>query len=107
MEKVTGRVADFLIKKDSSKVAGVSLIENTLTKIPSIEQMQIVQEAIDLININVVPGKSFDQRSEEELKTYFRRLFDHQTRVEIRLVEEIKPEESGKYRFSVCKVKSV
>jgi len=105
MEKVIGRVADFLIKKDGSRVAGVSLIENTLTRIPGIEQMQIIQEALDWVTLNIVPGKCFSQQ--EELRAYFEKLFEYQASVEIRLVEEIKPEESGKYRFSVCKVKSV
>ena len=47
MEHVTGRVADFLVKPDGSKVAGVSLIENTLTHFAGIVQMQIVQNALD------------------------------------------------------------
>jgi phenylacetate-CoA ligase len=54
MERVTGRVADFLKKKDGTLVAGISLIERTLTKIPGLKQMQIVQERIDEIVVNCV-----------------------------------------------------
>ncbi len=43
MERVTGRVADYLKRRDGSLVAGVSLVERTLTAIPGIEQLQIVQ----------------------------------------------------------------
>jgi len=64
MEKVIGRVADFLVKKDGSKVAGVSLIENTLTRIAGIEQMQIIQEDLDSVTLNIVPGKSFFGKEE-------------------------------------------
>src|SRR6185436_11340307 len=44
LRRVVGRIADFLKRRDGSRVAGISLIENTLTKIPGIDQMQIVQD---------------------------------------------------------------
>ena len=46
MERVTGRVADYLKRRDGSLVAGVSLVERTLTAIPGIEQLQVVQPAV-------------------------------------------------------------
>jgi phenylacetate-CoA ligase len=104
MEGVVGRVADFLIKKDGSRVAGVSLIENTLTKIPGIAQMQVVQESMDQIKLNVVPDKCFSEDTRGQLISYFRDLFGIGVSIEISPVEEIKPEKSGKYRFSVCKI---
>lgn len=104
MEGVAGRVADFLIKSDGTKVAGVSLIENTLTKIPGISQMQIVQESIQRIVLQVVPAYGFDAEEKEALVAYFKSLFGSEVRVECKILEEIKPERSGKYRFSICKV---
>src|SRR5690606_27231378 len=44
LERLEGRVADFLRKPDGGQVAGVSLVERTLTKVPGIEQMQLLQE---------------------------------------------------------------
>ncbi len=44
MEGVTGRLADFLVAAGGSKVAGVSLIECTLTRFAGIRQLQLVQE---------------------------------------------------------------
>ena len=104
MENVTGRVADFLIKKDGSRVAGVSLIENTLTKIPGIAQMQIVQESIEKIRLNIVPDECFRENTSEQLISYFGDLFGKGVSIEINPVEEIKPGKSGEYRFSICKV---
>ena len=85
MEGIVGRVADFLIKKDGSKVAGVSLIENTLTRIHGIQQMQIIQEAMDSFVINVIPGVSYDHTSAQELKNYFYELFGNDIGVKIPL----------------------
>jgi phenylacetate-CoA ligase len=104
MASVTGRFADFLIKADGTRIAGVSLIENTLTKIPGIDQMQIIQENFQNISIHVVPGTSFSQTTSDALIAYFHDTFGKETEIIVELVEEISPERSGKYRFSICRI---
>jgi phenylacetate-CoA ligase len=104
MESVAGRVADFLVKRDGTRVAGVSLIENTLTKIPGITQMQIVQESMDSLILNIVPGEGFTSTEGAALQDYFSGLFGNQTSTKLNLVSGIKPEISGKYRFSICNI---
>lgn len=104
IEKVIGRVADFLLKKDGSKVAGISLIENTLTKIPGILQMQIIQEQIDKIVLNIVKNEKFIKNNEMQLIMYFKRIFGVDTNIDIKYTKYIIPEKSGKYRFSICRV---
>lgn len=107
MEKVAGRTADFLVKKDGGKIAGISLIENTLTKMKGIEQMQIIQESLDHITLKIVSGTDFDEDSSVALKRYFTDLFGAGTVVEMQVVDMIEPEENGKYRFSICRVLDV
>ena len=104
MESVAGRVADFLVKRDGTKVAGVSLIENTLTKISGIDQMQIVQESVDLLVVRVVLGSDFQEATRIDLNAYFKNLFGETVTVEIRNVHSIESEVSGKYRFSICRI---
>lgn len=104
MESVTGRVADFLIKKDGSRVAGISLIENTLTKMAGIVQMQIVQESMDSLVVRVVPGAEFKDSTQCGLRDYLAELFGSGTAVEVSIVDAIAPEASGKYRFSICRI---
>lgn len=105
MEKVVGRVADSLVKKDGSKVAGISLIENTLTKIPGIKQLQIIQESIYVIKLNIVKNELYNVDRETELKRYFRTVFGTDSIINIVYVEDIQAEHSGKYRFSICNIK--
>jgi len=107
MERVSGRVADFLIKEDGSKVAGISLIENTLTKVAGIDQMQIVQEAMNLIRLRIVPNIDFSHQSQNVLIDYFKHLFGKSMEVSVEKISEIEPEISGKYRFSICRVPTV
>lgn len=106
MEKVLGRIADFLVRKDGSRVAGISLIERLLTNNPGIYQMQIVQQTRDAFNIRIVKGTAYDpQKSPAQLQEDFREIFPG-SRVTLSCVDKIAPEKSGKYRFTVCQLDS-
>lgn len=105
MESVSGRVADFLVTPDGTRVAGVSLIENTLTKMPGIAQMQIVQETRESLTLNVVRAEDYPASTTKELADYFGGIFGGM-RIDIVFVNEILPETSGKYRFSICKIEN-
>jgi phenylacetate-CoA ligase len=105
MGPVTGRVADFLIKGDGTRVAGVSLIENTLTKIPGIEQMQIIQDKLNLLKLNIVKGSEFNDKKKKELHLYFKSEFGNSVDILINEVDNIASESSGKYRYSICNIK--
>jgi phenylacetate-CoA ligase len=104
LERLEGRVADFLKKLDGGQVAGVSLVERTLTKIPGIEQMQLVQERLDEIMINRVKGSDYNEQTDRLLIEEFSMVFGKETRLVINDVKSIPQEKSGKYRFSICKI---
>ena len=104
MEKVVGRSADFLIRKDGTRIAGISLIENTLTRIPGFAQMQIIQESMSEIRIDVVPAPQYMEESGNLLRQYMKDLFGPDISVVLKFVKNISSEPSGKYRFSICKV---
>lgn len=104
LEKLEGRVADFLKKLDGGLVGGVSLVERTLTKIPGLEQMQIIQEQLDKIIINRVKGQDFNQETDNELLKEMHVVFGDAVEININDIKEMPQEASGKYRFSICKV---
>jgi phenylacetate-CoA ligase len=104
LERLEGRVADFLKKPDGGQVAGVSLVERTLTKVPGVEQMQLVQEDLHEIIINRVKGKEFTATTDQQLLQEFREIFDDSVTLTLRDVNKIPQETSGKYRFSICKI---
>ena len=103
MRRVVGRLADFLVRRDGSRVAGVSLIENSLTRIPGIDQLQVVQEAIDRLRLRVVPDPSFSDDARAELVRYFSETFPGAL-VQVELTPAIAQEPNGKYRFSICRI---
>jgi phenylacetate-CoA ligase len=104
MERVIGRVADYLKRRDGSMVAGVSLVERTLTAIPGLEQLQVVQPSIDEIVLNVVRAPDFSSATEQALLTEFRAVFGPGINIRAEYVERIPQERSGKYRFSICRI---
>lgn len=104
ISKPAGRIADFLKRPDGSLVAGVSLIERTLTAIAGISQMQIIQEQLKEIRINLVANERYDARAEQKLRDEFWSVFGPEVRVTINPVEMIQQEPNGKFRFSICKV---
>ncbi|MFH2060871.1 MAG: phenylacetate--CoA ligase family protein [Pseudomonadota bacterium] len=104
MEKVVGRTADFLVHSDGSLVAGVSLIERTLTAIKGLVQMQIIQETCDKITLKIVEDSSFNEQSRKELFSEFKKVFGDDLILTIKSVNTIPQERSGKYRFSITKV---
>lgn len=104
LERVTGRIADFLMRRDGSKVAGISMIERTLTKVDGIRQLQIVQDDIDRFQLNLVAAPTFGAESERELRAEFAETFGPAAEVTITRVPEIARLPSGKFRFSVCRV---
>ncbi len=104
LERVVGRVADFLVKGDGTLVAGVSLVERTLTRIAGIDQMRIVQETRDHITLQVVPGGGYTEPSRAALEQEFREVFGADVHIDLQVLPSLPQDASGKFRFSICKV---
>jgi phenylacetate-CoA ligase len=106
MDRVAGRVADFLVREDGVLVAGISLIENSLTRIAGIEQMQIVQTDVQNISLRIVPEHTFTTAARQQLVEYFAATFPG-TRIDVELIDAVPRERNGKYRFAICNVRGV
>ncbi len=104
LARVTGRTADFLRARDGSRVAGISLIENTLTRFPGVAQMQIVQREPERILVRVVPGDGWEEGIRDRLTAVFRDALGGGMAVTYELVDAIPREPNGKYRFSICEL---
>ena len=105
LRAVTGRVADFLVAADGSRVAGISLIENTLTRFPGIGQLQVVQESRSRLTVNLVRAAGWREETVDALVASFRgALGDGDLAVDMNYVDRIPREANGKYRFSICRV---
>lgn len=104
MERVTGRTADFLWAEGGYRVQGISIIENTLTKLPGIRQMQIVQDAPLRLQVNLVPGPGWDDGVARELTETLRGILGQGMAVALCPADRIPQEKNGKYRFTICRI---
>ena len=102
---VTGRVADFLVARDGSRVAGISLIENTLTRYPGVAQLQVVQDVPEALTLNYVPGPEWSEDTRRGMEATFQEALGGGLDVRFVALERIPREANGKYRFSICNVK--
>ncbi len=101
LERVIGRQADCLVRADGSLIAGVSLVERTLTAISGIEQLQLEQLSPTLLLAHAVVSQGDESRIERELTEAL--SLDLGTGIQIRteFTERIPQEKNGKYRFAI------
>jgi phenylacetate-CoA ligase len=104
MERLIGRQADFLKRVDGSLVAGVSLVERTLTAIPGIEQLQLVQDDLRCLNVRIVRDHRYTDSSEHALRAELESVFGDEVRIDLQYVPVLDQTRTGKYRFAVCNV---
>jgi len=104
METVTGRRADFLKRTDGSLVAGVSLVERTLTAIPGIEQMQLVQDDPRAVRVRVVRDATYSPAADLRLRQEFQAAFGADMAIQVEYVPALDRTAAGKYRFAICNV---
>jgi len=102
LERITGRRADFLKRPDGSLVAGVSLVERTLTAIPGIEQMQLVQDELHRVCAKVVRDQEYSEQSERSLRSELQAAFGRDVAIDVSYVAALDQSRSGKYRFAIC-----
>jgi phenylacetate-CoA ligase len=105
LERIEGRVADFLRAADGTLVAGVSLVERTLTRIPGIAQMQLIQEAVNSLEVRRVKAPQHTPATDAGLLSELRSALGSGMQILIRDVEGIDQEKNGKYRFSICRIR--
>lgn len=104
LQRVSGRTADFLYRRDGTPVFGISLLDTYIIHIPGIHQAQMIQNQPDLIDIFVVPTGEYGPGTEQAIKDVITREFGADVGATVTKVGKLKQTERGKYRFSVCNI---
>jgi phenylacetate-CoA ligase len=103
LKEVQGRSTDFLVARNGTVMHGLSLIY-IVRDLPGVRQFKIVQENLDLTRILLVTDAAFEHSRLPEIERAAQARLGETVTVEIDLVDEIPPEQSGKYRYVVSKV---
>lgn len=101
--EVTGRQTDFVIAQDGRVMHALAVIY-VLRAAPGVAQFKCIQHAIDRMEIQVVAGPEWSDASRRAIEAGLQARLGTSLRIELRLVDEIPPEASGKHRYVVSHV---
>ncbi len=103
LKEIQGRSTDFLVASDGTVMHGLSLIY-IVRDLPGVRQFKIIQESLGLTRILLVTDSGFDTGILSDIERGAKARLGQDVTVEIRLVDEIPPEKSGKYRYVISHV---
>jgi phenylacetate-CoA ligase len=92
-----GRSVDYIALEDGTIVPPYNLT-CAIEDVAGMRQYQIVQRTLERLEVRVVPRREFDDASRRQIQERLRPVL-HGLTAEIRVVDEIAPEPSGKYRI--------
>ena len=98
-----GRVADFVVTKDGKWVVGYSFIY-IARSVEGVVKFQVVQEELGEINIHLVVDNRFPSDGKEQVKNKAAQRLGGDDKINVIIVDDIKPAKSGKYRPVISKV---
>lgn len=101
LERVAGRVTDFLVGCDGRLVSGVYLATYVVAQRPSLGQVQIVQQRAGAVTYRIKPGRDFSPESDlDYLRETTRQYLGAEAVVDNEVVPDLPAEPSGKFLFS-------
>jgi len=104
IEKIEGRIADFLITPEGKLISGISLTDHFAGHIPGIAQIQIIQEKVDLLTLYIVKDGNFGEKTTEVISHLISDFFGERMCFRYEFMDHIPQLPSGKYQFTICKV---
>lgn len=103
MANVTTKAEDVIVRPDG-RLISPSILTHPFKPIHGLLKSQIIQDRIDHIVVKLVVAGSFSPAQHEALLSALRERLGHSIELEIRLVDDIPREPSGKYRWVISRV---
>ncbi len=103
LEAVVGRQTDFIVAADGRIMHALAVIY-VLRAVPGVGQFKLIQHAIDRLEVQVVPDARWNDAARETVTRGLRARLGAALAVDIRLLDTIAPEASGKHRYVVSHV---
>jgi phenylacetate-CoA ligase len=103
LAEVVGRQTDFVVAADGRIMHALALIY-VLRAVPGVGTFKLIQHAVDRVEVLLVPDQAWRDAAAAEITDGLKARLGAELRVELRLLEEIPPEASGKHRYVVSRV---
>jgi phenylacetate-CoA ligase len=101
--EVTGRQTDFVVAADGRVMHALAVIY-VLRAVPGIAQFKCTQHALDRMEVQIVPNAGWNEAAHAAVVAGLRARLGDALHVEVRMLDEILPEASGKHRYVVSHV---
>lgn len=101
--EVTGRQTDFVVAADGRVMHALAVIY-VLRAVPGIAQFKCVQHALDRMEVQIVPDAGWNDGSRHAVVAGLQARLGEALKVELRILDDIAPEASGKHRYVVSHV---
>lgn len=98
VERIEGRTNDYILSPTHGKV-NLGNISNSTKDTRGIVCFQLTQDKIDHLEVKIVVSKDFDKKQELSFISSLRERIGNQIELNIRYVEAIEKEKSGKFRI--------
>lgn len=103
LDAVVGRQTDFIVAADGRIMHALALIY-VLRAIPGVSQFKLIQHAVDRLEVQVVPGAGWDEAAPDAVARGLRARLGDGLQIDLRVMDAIAPEASGKHRYVVSHV---
>jgi len=101
--EVMGRMTDFIVRSDGVIMHALAVIY-ILRAVEGIAEFKVVQHTVHDIEVLVVPNSGWRDSVRAAIEHGLQSRLGGDVRVDLRLVDMIPPESSGKYRYVVSEV---
>jgi phenylacetate-CoA ligase len=103
LDAAVGRQTDFIVAADGRIMHALAVIY-VLRAIPGVAQFKLVQHAVDQMEVQVVPDCRWSDATREAVLSGLRARLGPTLQIDLKLLDAIAPEASGKHRYVVSHV---
>jgi len=100
---IKGRVTDIFVTKKGTAIYG-GYFRHPLFGVGWIKKYQIVQKDYDHVIYRIVKSGNIEEIDLKKIADFAKNIMGEDCNIEFEFVDEIKPSESGKYRFTISEV---
>jgi phenylacetate-CoA ligase len=100
LKEIQGRTTDFVIANDGTVMHGLALIY-VLRDVPGLASFKVIQQSRSRTEVLLVPEAGFEAGAPAKIVEAFRKRLGAGVEVDVRIVDAIPAEKSGKFRYIV------
>jgi phenylacetate-CoA ligase len=101
--EVVGRTTDFVVRADGTVMHALAVIY-VMRAVAGVGEFKILQHSVNALEVLVVPTASWRESGRAEIEAGLRKRLGGDSHIDLRLVESIPAEASGKHRYVVSRV---